>query len=106
MSFTIPPAVINERIAALRKHWENFFPIEVPTDDQFRTWLSSNSFLTVAYGLSQAFGKFCKVQGNLSQQEIIRYSSRVMLSRTKVPKILKRHEKENSQCLIQRHEAA
>lgn len=95
MSFTIPPSVNNQRIADLRKHWERLFPIDVPTDDQFRTWLSSNSFLTVAYGLSQASHKFCSVQGSMSQQEIIKYGSRVMLSRTKVQSMMKQKEKEN-----------
>lgn len=92
--FTIPPEVQNERIASLRNVWWARFPLDVPNDSTFRGWLSAHSYMTVVYGLSQAFKAFCRSQGNMSQGEIVRYSSRVMVSRSKVLKILKRQEKE------------
>lgn len=98
MSYTTPLAVTNQRIADLRSLWGKLFPLDIPNEATFRTWLSSHSFLSIAYGLSEASKRFCRVQGQMSQGEIIRYSSRVMGSRTKVLEILKRQEKEHQQC--------
>jgi hypothetical protein len=94
MSYTIPPAVINQRIADLRKLWERLFPLDVPSDAQFRTWFSSHSFLTVAFGLSAASQALCRLE-SMTMQDVVKYASKVMLSRTK---ILKQQQKETTQC--------
>lgn len=94
MNFTIPPAVINQRVAELRKLWGTMFPLDAPSDAVFRSWLSSHSYLTVAFGLTEAAKKFCRIQGRMSQTEVILYSSKVTNSRSKVLNILKRKEKE------------
>jgi hypothetical protein len=97
MSYTTPPAVVNERIVGLRTLWGTLFPLDAPSDTVFRSWLSSHSFLSIAFGLSEAAKKFCRMQGRMSQAEVILYSSKVTNSRTKVLNILK--QKEKSQCL-------
>jgi hypothetical protein len=89
VSYTIPVAVLNERVKELTKLWERSFPLGAPDDTQFRTWLSSHSFLTVAYGLSEASQAFCRFKGALTVQEVIKYASKVMVSRTKILKTLK-----------------
>ena len=98
MSFTIPRAVRDRQVKELTKIWGNFFAIDVPSDTTFRGWLGANSFLTVTYGLREAWKKFCRVGGCMSQTELIKYSSRVMLSRTAVLKNLK--QKENKQLCL------
>jgi hypothetical protein len=94
MSYTIPPAVVNQRVKELTKLWGTMFPLDAPSDAVFKTWLSSHSFLTVAFGLTEAAKKFCRMQGRMSQEEVIRYSSKITNSRTKVLKILKQQQKE------------
>ena len=96
MSFTIPPAVTNQRVAELRRVWKRLLPIDVPNDAMFLIWLSSHSFLTVAYGLTETSNKFCRMQGNMTVQDAVLYASKVMISRTKVLKLMK--EKEETQC--------
>ena len=89
MSYTIPSTVVDQRVKDLRKLWERSFPLGAPDDTQFRTWLSSHSFLTVAYGLSEASQAFCRFKGALTVHEVIKYASKVMVSRTKILKNLK-----------------
>src|SRR5712664_3510325 len=86
MSYTTPVEVTNQRVTDLRKLWSRLLPLDVPNDSLFRSWLSSHSFLTVAYGLSEASQKFCRVQGNMPLDEVIRYSSKTMIYRTQSSK--------------------
>jgi hypothetical protein len=94
MSFRIPPAVQNERIGELRKVWARSFSIDAPSDAVFMSWFSSHSFLTIAFALSEASQKFCRYKGVLTVQDVVKYASAVMISRTKVLKNLKQKEKE------------
>ncbi len=94
MSYVIPPQVMDQRLAEVRRLWSRLFPFDVPSDTQFLTWFSSHSFLVVVYGLSEASHKFCRFEGAMTAQEVIKYASKVMVSRTKVLKILKQKQKE------------
>lgn len=58
MSYQIPPAVRDQQVKELTKLWGKLFPIDAPSDNTFRGWLSANSYLTVAYGLHETFKKF------------------------------------------------
>jgi len=66
VSYVIPREVVNERVSGLRTLWGNLFLLDAPSDAVFKTWLSSHSFLTVAYGLSEASKAFCRLQGRMS----------------------------------------
>jgi hypothetical protein len=84
MSYTIPPAILNERLVELRKLWERSFSIDAPSDTVFRTWFSSHSFLTIAFALSEASQKVCRFKGAMTAQDVVKYASKVMISRTKI----------------------
>ncbi len=91
MSYTTPVEVVNQRIDGLRKVWERSFPLAPPNDAVFRTWLSSHSFSTVEHGLEAASQKFCRFEGALTVQDVVKYASKVANSRSKL-NILKQKE--------------
>ena len=84
------------QVEEVRRVWNSLFPINVPSENQIRTWLCHSPY-TVALGLREAARTFCRLKGDMSLEHVIRYASKVMNSRSRVLSITKRKEKEKSQ---------
>ena len=80
------------QVEEVRRVWNGLFHIECPPENQIRIWLCHDPY-TIVLGLREAAQAFCRLRGNMSQEWIVRYSSKCMNSRSKILNILKQKEK-------------
>jgi hypothetical protein len=88
----------SENVAALSKLWNaSFGSVNPPQPFQFHLWLSLHPFERVVVGLREAGKTFAKLQGQMSQEHLIRHSSKIMNAR-KSASIAIPTQKEDKQC--------
>jgi hypothetical protein len=71
------------QIEEIREVWNSLFTITCPSENQIRTWLCHDLY-TIVLGLREASQAFCRSEGGMTLEHVIRYASKVMNSRSRV----------------------
>ena len=65
---------------ALVTLWNSLITLPIPIE-QFRVWLSQFEVPTVVYGIKETGAKFQRVRGNMDEDYLLRFASKVMKNR-------------------------